>query len=201
MVWLASAATPSATAVTALNALDVAEDAEDAEDAEPVAVSWLEMVSPRPALIRFAQRKLHDTMLAGDVVHNVFKAVISGGAKFGGRCALKSWLTAILKFKIVGLVRQRAGYDSLDPGSDEGGGMSESVALRCTHPQLDEVAEQCQRLAFVLHRINALPVSMRSVIELRVLQDRSTEDVCRVLAISEDNLFVRLHRARKHRVC
>lgn len=66
---------------------------------------------------------------------------------------------------------------------------------------LCEVAEQRQRLALVLHRINALPVSMRSVIELRVLQDRSTEDVCRALAISEDNLFVRLHRARKHRVC
>ena len=63
------------------------------------------------------------------------------------------------------------------------------------------MAEQCQRLAFVLHRINALPVSMRSVIELRVLQDRSTEDVCRALAISADDLFVRLHRARKHRVC
>jgi RNA polymerase sigma-70 factor, ECF subfamily len=29
------------------------------------------------------------------------------------------------------------------------------------------------------------------------LQDRSTEDVCAALAISEDNLFVRLHRARK----
>ena len=42
---------------------------------------------------------------------------------------------------------------------------------------------------------------MRSVIELRMLQDRSTEDVCRALAISEDNLFVRLHRARKHLVC
>ena len=204
MVWLASAAKPSATAVTALIALDVAEDAEDAEDAEPVAVSWLVMVSPRAALIRFAQRKLHDTMLAEDVVHNVLKAVISGGAKFGGRCALKSWLTAISKFKIVGSVRQRAGCDSPDPGSDEGGeggGMSESVALRCTHPQLDEVAEQRQRLALVLHLINALTVSMRSVIELRMLQDRSTEDVCRALAISEDNLFVRLHRARKHLVC
>jgi RNA polymerase sigma-70 factor, ECF subfamily len=132
------------------------------EAAEPVAVSWTEMVSHRTALIRFAQRKLHDPMLAEDVVHDVFEAVISGRAKFGGRCALKSWLTAILKFKIVDLVRQR--------------------------------------LQLVLDRINALPDSLRSVIELRVLQDRSTEDVCRTLDISEDNLFVRLHRARKQLV-
>ena len=32
---------------------------------------------------------------------------------------------------------------------------------------------------------------------LRVLQDRSAEEVCEALAISADNLFVRLHRARK----
>jgi len=33
--------------------------------------------------------------------------------------------------------------------------------------------------------------------QMRVLEERSTDDVCRELGISEDNLFVRLHRARK----
>jgi RNA polymerase sigma-70 factor, ECF subfamily len=183
-----------------LAALVELDDTDSETAAEPVPVSWTEMVSHRTALIRFAQRKLHDPMLAEDVVHDVFEAVISGRAKFGGRCALKSWLTAILKFKIVDLVRQRAGYDSLDASSDEDGDVPESLALRCTQPQPDEVTEQRQRLQQVLDRISALPDSLRSVIELRVLQDRSTEDVCRTLAISEDNLFVRLHRARKQLV-
>jgi RNA polymerase sigma-70 factor, ECF subfamily len=178
-------------------ATEAANDATAEAATEAVPVSWTEMVSHRTALIRFAQRKLHDPMLAEDVVHDVFEAVISGRAKFGGRCALKSWLTAILKFKIVDLVRQRAGYDSLDASSDEDGEVPESLALRCTQPQPDEVTEQRQRLQQVLDRISALPESLRSVIELRVLQDRSTEDVCATLAISEDNLFVRLHRARK----
>lgn len=167
------------------------------ETSEPVPVSWPEMVSHRTDLIRFAQRKLHDPMLAEDVVHDVFEAVISGRAKFGGRCALKSWLTAILKFKIVDLVRQRVGYDSLDAGSDEDGEAPETPVLSCPQPQPDEVAEQRERLLHILSRIQDLPDSLRSVIDLRVLQDRSTEDVCRTLAISEDNLFVRLHRARK----
>jgi RNA polymerase sigma-70 factor (ECF subfamily) len=35
------------------------------------------------------------------------------------------------------------------------------------------------------------------VVRLRVLQDESTEEVCEQLAISEENLFVRLHRARR----
>ena len=44
---------------------------------------------------------------------------------------------------------------------------------------------------------DALPPALRDVLRLRVLEDAPTEQVCAALAISEDNLFVRLHRARK----
>jgi len=165
------------------------------------AVSWREMVSHRSDLVRFAQRKLHDPMLAEDVVHDVFEAVIAGRASFAGRSALRSWLTAILKNKIVDLVRQRAGFDSLDEGSDDdddGDGDSRGVAaVECPHARPDELAEQRQFLARTLARIDALPAGLRDVMQLRVLQDQPTEAVCRALAISEENLFVRLHRARK----
>lgn len=162
--------------------------------AQPVA--WAEMVSHRGYLVRYAQRKLHDPVLAEDVVHDVFEAVLSGRASFAGRAALRSWLTAILKHKIVDLVRQRAHYDSLDEGDgddDTGGGRD----IACPQPRPDEVAEQRQALRHTLARIEALPAGLRDVVHLRVLQDRATEDVCRDLAISEENLFVRLHRARK----
>ena len=33
--------------------------------------------------------------------------------------------------------------------------------------------------------------------QLRVLQDQPTGAVCAALSITEDNLFVRLHRARR----
>ena len=50
-----------------------------------LAVCWTEMVSHRKDLVRFAQRRLHDPMLAEDVVHDVFEAVLSGKAAFAGR--------------------------------------------------------------------------------------------------------------------
>jgi RNA polymerase sigma-70 factor (ECF subfamily) len=161
--------------------------------AVPNAVSWHEMVSHRSYLVRFAQRKLHDPMLAEDVVHDVFEAVLSGRAAFAGRSALRSWLTAILKNKIVDLVRQRAGTDSLDDEHDDEG----ALAIECPHAQPDQLAEQREYLALTLQRIAALPAGLRDVMHLRVLQDQPTEAVCRTLAISEENLFVRLHRARK----
>ena len=156
-------------------------------------VSWHEMVSHRSYLVRFAQRKLHDPMLAEDVVHDVFEAVISGRAAFAGRAALRSWLTAILKHKIVDLVRSRVGLDSLDEQALD----DATLAMECPQPRPDEVAEQREQLRHTLARIAALPSGLRDVVRLRVLQDQPTEAVCEALAISEDNLFVRLHRARK----
>jgi RNA polymerase sigma-70 factor (ECF subfamily) len=132
-------------------------------------------------------------MLAEDVVHDVFEAVISGRAAFAGRAALRSWLTAILKHKIVDLVRSRVGLDSLD----EEALADATLAMQCPQPQPDEVAEQREQLHHTLARIDALPAGLREVMHLRVLQDQPTDAVCQALAISEDNLFVRLHRARK----
>ena len=53
-------------------------------------------------------------------------------------------------------------------------------------------------LSQTLARIDALPAGLRDVMQLRVLQDQPTEAVCEALEITEKNLFVRLHRARKH---
>lgn len=167
-------------------------------DAHPVgAVSWSELVAHRADLVRFARRRLHDPMLAEDVVHDVFEAVIAGRASFGGRSALRSWLTAILKHKLVDLVRQRAVYDSLD-AADDAGPDAGADAIECPRARPDELAEQREFLARTMARIDALPAGLRDVMRLRVLQDRSTDEVCAALSISEENLFVRLHRARKH---
>ena len=156
-------------------------------------VSWTEMVAHRSYLVRFAQRKLHDPMLAEDVVHDVFEAVLTGRATFAGRAALRSWLTAVLKNKIVDALRRNPGLESLDDDESAGG----ALAVACPQPRPDEIAEQQQLLMRVLARIEALPPNLRDVMRLRVLEEQSTEDVCRALGISEDNLFVRLHRARK----
>ena len=162
-------------------------------DAAPIAPR--EMLSHRGYLVRFAQRRLQDPALAEDVVHDVFEAVLSGRARFAGRAALRSWLTAILKHKIVDLVRQRASTDSLDERDEDDDGPSTAMACPAARP--DELAEQRERLAHTLARIDTLPEGLREAMRLRVLQEEPTESVCAALAITPDNLFVRLHRARR----
>jgi len=160
-------------------------------------VGWAELLPHRAALVRFAQRRLLDPTLAEDLVHDVFEAVLSGRAAFAGRSALRSWLTAILKHKIVDLVRQRSAWVPLETGGSAEDDEPSGPEIACPQPRPDEVAEQRERLGRTLQRIAALPAPLRETFERRVLQDQSTEEVCEALAISEDNLFVRLHRARR----
>lgn len=162
------------------------------EAARSTALTWADLIAHRPFLVRYARRRLHDPSLAEDLVHDVFEAVMSGRASFAGRSAPRSWLVAILRHKIVDLVRERAGHDSLD-GDDD----NDERALPCARPRPDEVAEQRERLGRVLAGIAALPAGLRDAMQLRILRDHTSDAVCALLGISEQNLFVRLHRARR----
>lgn len=162
-----------------------------------VPVSWSDMIGHRDYLVRFARRKLHDPSLAEDAVHDVFEAVISGRASFAGRAALRSWLTAILKNKVIDVIRQRARYDSIDVDEQE----DDARQMECTMARPDELAEQRELLTQTMQRIDDLPHGLRDVMQFRVLQDESSQAVCQRLRISEASLFVRLHRARKQLLC
>ena len=162
-------------------------------DAAPLApLTWSDLTVHRAFLVRYAQRRLHDPALAEDLVHDVFEAVMSGRASFGGRAAPRSWLVAILRHKIVDLARERVGHDSLDTCDAD-----DECALPCPQPRPDEVAEQRELLSSTLARIAALPAGLRDAMQLRVLRDHTSDAVCSLLGISEQNLFVRLHRARR----
>ena len=159
-------------------------------------LAWGQLTEHRAFLVKFAQRKLLDPSLAEDLVHDVFEAVMTGRARFEGRSALRSWLVAVLKHKIVDLVRERCqsySLDALDDGDDEGAGL----ALESPEPGPEQKVQARQALRQTLARIAALPDTLRRAVELRLLHDRATAEVCDALQISEENLFVRLHRARR----
>jgi RNA polymerase sigma-70 factor (ECF subfamily) len=160
----------------------------------PALASIADVVAHRAYLVRFATRRLRDPVLAEDAVHDVFEAVLAGRAIFAGRAALRSWLTGVLKHKIVDALRRSPPHESLDDDGDDDGPAHDVASLA---PGPEEVAEQRERLGRALAGIEALPAGLRDAIRLRAIEERSAESACRELGISEENLFVRVHRARK----
>ena len=166
-----------------------------AADAPTLPVTWDALVAQRSFLIQFARRRAIDPVLADDAVHDAFEAVMAGRARFRGRAALRTWLASIVKHKVIDLQRERANHCSFDTCSDphDDGPLS----IESSQPGPLETAEMRQRLHQTLTRIAGLPPSLRRAVEMRLVYDQSCDAVCRTLAITPDNLAVRLHRARK----
>src|SRR6266404_4206918 len=61
----------------------------------------------RGYLLRVAVLQLRDSDLAEDVVQDTLVAALQGAKGFSGRSSLKTWLTGILKHKIVDAIRRK----------------------------------------------------------------------------------------------
>lgn len=59
----------------------------------------------RRDMLKFASLQLRDEALAEDVVQEALIAALNNGRQFAGRSALKTWIFAILKNKIVDQIR------------------------------------------------------------------------------------------------
>ena len=66
-----------------------------------------ELDTHRRYLLRVAQLQLRDADLAEDVVQETLVAAFSARDGFSGRSSVKTWLTGILKHKIVDAIRQK----------------------------------------------------------------------------------------------
>lgn len=72
----------------------------------------------RPYLLRYAGLQLRDAA-AEDCVQETLLAALAGQAGFAGRSNLRTWLTGILKHKIVDAIRRQAREPVVqEPGED-----------------------------------------------------------------------------------
>src|SRR5438874_13653847 len=62
----------------------------------------------RGYLLRVAVLQLRDNDLAEDIVQDTLVAALQGAQGFSGRSSLKTWLTGILKHKIVDAIRRKS---------------------------------------------------------------------------------------------
>lgn len=164
-----------------------------------------ELESHRKYLQRYALFHLRDSSAADDAVQETLIAAVAQIATFEGRSELRTWLTAILKRKIVDQIRQRERHSPVeamndgDPCAPAEGFFGERG--RWSEPPTDwgipdaalESMEFWRVYVYCCERMqkrHALAFSMREVMGM------STEEICAALEISTTNLHVMLYRAR-----
>jgi RNA polymerase sigma-70 factor (ECF subfamily) len=144
-------------------------------------------------LFRYALKRVRDPMLAEDLVQDTFLAALAGaGQRFAGRSRVRTWLTGILKHKIMDAFRERAraplSYDdAVAAGAvDHAAGEAEPEAATEHRRALHACQSQLERMS---------PRAARAFL-LTVL-GHDTKEVCALLGISSANLWTSVHRVRR----
>jgi RNA polymerase sigma-70 factor (ECF subfamily) len=172
-------------------------------DADPFAI---ELDTHRRYLLRVARLQLRDGDLAEDVVQETLLAAVAGRTGFSGRSSIRTWLTGILKHKIVDAIRHKQRRPSVVSLSD--------AMLDADVPDEMFTAEGAWKVApsdwgnpetalaqsefmEVLARcLDKLPPATARVFTMREILELDTHEICKELSITANNVWVILHRAR-----
>ncbi|MBL9174889.1 MAG: sigma-70 family RNA polymerase sigma factor [Verrucomicrobiales bacterium] len=159
-------------------------------------------------LFHYALSRLRDRARAEDFVQEALLAALRSTDRYLGRSCERSWLTGILKHKLLDHFRKagrETNFSDLEFYGEEEGKTFENQAFpdhwnaACAPTEWEEAGAALDREEFwrVFHRCSGkLPERVARVFLLREVDDISSEEICRTLNISPNNLWVMLHRAR-----
>lgn len=156
------------------------------------------------ALFRYALSRLRDQSAAEDVVQETFLAALNAGKTFSGKSSMRTWLIGILKHKVVDHIRKESRMnpvedvlpeDRLDAELFDTGGRWRN-GLRDWEVRPDQLLQRKEFTDVLNSCIEKLPAKPGSAFCLREMENQSTDEICKVLAVTPTNLWVLLHRAR-----
>lgn len=161
-------------------------------------------------LFRYALVRLRNETVAEDCVQETLLSAIQAIDSYGGKSAERTWLTAILKHKIIDHFRRSVREKPIE--ADDDGDLSldmffntdgrwkghwkddfEPIDWRST----PEATVQQSEFYLVLQRCLAkLPERIATVFTLREMEELDTMEICELLSLSSSNFWVMMHRAR-----
>lgn len=146
-------------------------------------------------LYRLAYRMLHNEMAAEDVVQDTFLGAFRALDQFEGRSTLGTWLYRIAYNNALMHRRAQPPLQSLSEHESDHAGPS-AAKEPGGHESPDVVVARKEASALLEQAIESLPPSLRTVFQLREIEERSTAETAEIMSLSEAAVKVRLHRAR-----
>ncbi|MFC3561117.1 sigma-70 family RNA polymerase sigma factor [Pedobacter jamesrossensis] len=159
-------------------------------------------------LYNYAITRINEDELARDLVQETFLAALEKIEKFEGRSNERTWLTAILKNKIIDVYRKKSSallkqgiietendntQDFFNPDDGHWNDKHRPQAFGIEDfdilgkKEFNQILQRC---------LSKLPSLWLSVFTMKHLDDESAETICTALKISSSNFWVIIHRAK-----
>lgn len=156
------------------------------------------------ALYNYALVRVRKPDIAEEIIQETFLAALRARERFQGKSSEKTWLIGILKHKIIDHFRKANRLQSLRKSDSQDDSMEEIFDRNGNWIDgpvkwnLDPSKSLEQKEFFkVLHNcLLKLPPRLAQVFVLRELDGLETKEICEVMDISLNNLWVMLYRAR-----
>jgi RNA polymerase sigma-70 factor (ECF subfamily) len=165
--------------------------------------TWVDLYAD--SLFRYALLRIADKAVAEELVQETFVAALStaGNSRFRGESACKTWLTGILKHKLLDHLRQKYRHQASSIDVIRENEIEDSFDARGNwrvkpgkwgNPE--KHYEQQELMLIIMECIAALGERQADAFRLRELDGEEAEEICKVLKISAANYWVLMHRAR-----
>lgn len=166
--------------------------------------TWLE--EHGDYLFRFAVFKLKNSALAEDMVQETLLSALSAKDSFASQSSVRTWLTAIMKNKMVDYWRRHGreisvadlmddadGGGSVDDFFDKAGRWADMPNV---YPNPDSALESKQFWSIFEDCLSKLKPQQAEVFLAREVHGMSSEEVSESYSLSSNNVWVLMHRAR-----
>lgn len=156
-------------------------------------------------LYNFAWSRVQSKEIAEDIVQETFISALKALKSFRGDSSELTWLTAILKRKVIDHYRKASSKKEIpasyfsSPFQKEDGMEGHWIMERAPKNWREHAEDPMQQQEFqgiMEYCLSLLPPKWHSVFILKVMEEINSDEVCKELGCTSSNLWVMLHRAR-----
>lgn len=155
-------------------------------------------------LYRYAISRVRNEATAEDLVQETFLSALKALSSFEERSSIRTWLTSILKNKIIDYFRKsprevaieedNSIEDFADRFFDKGEHWIDGPQRWRENPE--KAMEQKQFWDVFYQCLDYLPQKLHQAFVLREMEGLETEEICKVLDSTASNFWVMMYRAR-----
>ncbi|TKB95897.1 sigma-70 family RNA polymerase sigma factor [Pedobacter cryophilus] len=160
------------------------------------------------SLFSFALKRVNNEEVAQDLVQETFLGALKSRNNFDGKSSEKTWLIAILKFKIIDHYRLKSKKQTSSLHQSDGeeienhyfepkdGHFIPQPSLIQSFANSDDELLKREFYKTLENCLKKLPSKLAIVFKLKMLLEEDADVICETLNITNTNYWVILHRAK-----